>query len=59
MTVYTLHHSCTQTVNPFLSEEERQAEEEMAELRRSQAGTVASIMKYFVPERSYVRAAND
>ena len=46
-----------QNVHPFLTVEERQAEEEMAELKRSQAGAIASIMKYFVPERSYVRAA--
>ena len=44
-----------QNINPFLTEEEREEEEEERQACRS----VASFVKYFVPERSYVGATAD
>ena len=40
-----------QNINPFLTEEERREE---ALVSASPAPSLASVMKYFVPERSYV-----
>ena len=40
-----------QTINPFLTAEEKAAEEEMMGLGRLKSG----MRKYFIPEKSYVR----
>ncbi len=45
-----------QNVNPFLTEEEREAERELMELSRTQRLSTGSVLKYFVPERSYVNS---
>jgi len=43
-----------QNINPFLSEEERLAEALATEQHKP---SITSVMKYFVPDRSYVRTS--
>ncbi len=42
-------------VNPFLSEEERAAEKEMEESKKARRLSIGSMVKYFIPEKSYVK----
>jgi hypothetical protein len=47
-----------QNINPFLSEEEKEAQRETAVEQHANRMSVAGMAKYFVHEKSYVRNHN-